>query len=159
VPGFSSIELPDLPTAVVLGLGHEPGKALGIAEYIDGRELYAFMTNPAFDMRFTRDVLKMNKQLIEKLAVGHLVEYPLPKMTAMGLLLNSLVEGLSKTHRVILVPLGPKLFSLFCFLFAMRHPEVSVWRVSAEEEEILAKRPPVGKVLVCRVDFLNLVDE
>jgi hypothetical protein len=155
IPGFSSTELPDLPTALVLGLGHEPDKALGITEFIDAKELFVFMANPAFDRRFVRDVQRMNKELLARLPAGHAIGYPLPSITGTTILLKSLSEGLMRSHRLILVPLGPKIFSLICFLLAVLYPQISVWRVSSEEEEFKANRPPLNNPLVCRVDFVS----
>lgn len=153
VKGFSGIDLPDLPTAAIIGLGYEPDKALGISETIDAKETFAFLADPTFDKEFIIDAQKKNELFLDRLQEGHLVRYPLPSISKTALLLFSVAEGLMQSHRLILIPLGPKPFSLLCFLFASLHPNkgVSVWRVSSEEYQ--AERPPGDNLLVCRVDF------
>ena len=46
-------------------------------------------------------------------------------------MLESVVYGLLKSFSAIVLPFGPKVFTLCSLLVASLHPTVSIWRVSA----------------------------
>jgi len=66
---------------------------------------------------------------------------------------ESLVYGLSQTRNPVLLPFGPKLFSLTSLLVALLYPGLPVWRVSAERHEQPANRKASGLVYGLEVAF------
>lgn len=156
VSGFSTLSLPNRKTALILGLGYEPERALGLTEYVEAAEVYAFVASPALDERFLNAVLANNDQLIKDLGPEHVLTHPFGDLQATAARLASLVRGLSALdYRVILAPLGPKPFALICFLLATRYPELDVWRVSQGESEPPYDRAPLGPVLSCTAEFVD----
>lgn len=153
VPGFCNLRLPETRTALIIGLGYEPDRSLGLYEFLDPAETYAFYTEPSHDSKFTLAVKENNKELMRRLGDERLFAYPMQDLGTTSNLLTSLSLGLSKNYRVILAPLGPKPFSLLCFLLAIRFPFLDVWRVSpgrnARSCDRFEKDPPV----VCKVTF------
>jgi hypothetical protein len=156
VPGFSGLDLPDRRSALVIGLGYEQGRALGLAEYVEAAETFTFHADPALDPKFVEAVLRSNGPLLDRLGPERSFTYPLADLRSTAAKLGSLALGLSgQGYRVILAPLGPKPFSFLCFLLATQYKGLDVWRVSAGTSGKTYDRPPIGEVLVCRARFMN----
>ena len=151
---FCQLGIPNRETALILGLGYERERALGLMEYVEAKETYAFYTDPALDVRFTKTVLRNNRELIARIKKAHVVKHSLTDFRATSSLLSSLCLGLSDKYRVILAPLGVKPFSLLCLLFAARFPFFDVWRVSSGAKNVPIDRAPCGPILICKATFV-----
>ncbi|MEW6444232.1 MAG: hypothetical protein AB1640_25080 [bacterium] len=130
VSGYASHALPNKPTALVVGLGGDHGRALGLNDYLDPETTACFFSDPGADRRYTRDVLGANRDLIASIRNEYLYQYDLFDAFGTYKTLESVCQGLSREYRVVLASLGPKIFGLYCFLIHTNFPEVSVWRVS-----------------------------
>ena len=133
IDGFASLASPNLPAALILGLGYDPERALGLEELLDPKRT-ALMLPLAVSKDedpFYREVVKNNSDIIDLVDSDWIVEYPLREPTACFGVLESLCSGLLADYRVVLASLGPKLFGLLCFLVAAKQPAISVWRVSS----------------------------
>jgi hypothetical protein len=113
-----------------MGLGFEPGRAMGAYTEIDPSSTRCFFAHPGVDPRFRDDVFKANRDLAKQISSHEWVAYPLSDPLLSFHLLNSACNALSRYGQVILTNNGPKLFGLLCFLAAARHPSASVWRIS-----------------------------
>lgn len=152
--GFSGLNLPDRPTALVMGLGYEPQRAIGLNDYLEASHTYAFYADPALDNRFVSAVIKNNKILLNRLGKERIIRYPFANLRRTAALLSSLCMGLSKNYRLILAPLGPKPFSLLCLLLYLKFPkQFGVWRVSASSHGNTYDREPKDKPIICKATF------
>ena len=149
--GFSGLSSPVRPTALVVGLGYESERALGLVNYVEPAETIAFLAEPAIDPKFVEATMGANAPLIELLGIDRIVRYPFRNFQATAVLLESCCAGLVKEHRTILAPLGPKPFTLLCLLLAVRLPGVEVWRVSAGERGNVKSRKAMGEVIAIRI--------
>ena len=154
VAGFSALALPDLPTALIMGLGYEADRALGLAEYVEASETFALYADPALDSAFVEATIRNNAGLLSLLGRERVIPYPFGDLRATAARLSSLSLGLQmRGYRVILAPLGPKPFALLCLLLATRFPELDVWRVSAGTSGLAYDREATGDIVVCRATF------
>lgn len=125
---------PELPMAAIIGLGYEVGRAIGMTEYLDADRVWGFVPVGG-DARFAVDVEVVNRIFWEDQRVQR-VPYPTLEPFRAFVQLESLVYGLGATHRVTVVPFGPKIFAVNALLTGLLHPDVcSVWRVSAGDLE------------------------
>ncbi len=155
VPGFSGLDIPEARSALLLGLGYEKGRAIGLSGYVEAAETFAFYADPALDAEFVGAVLRNNRSLLERLGPDRVIQYPLADMTMTAAKLGSLTLGLkAQSYRVILAPLGPKPFTFLCFLLATQHGGIDVWRVSAGVGGKTYDRPAIGEALICRARFV-----
>lgn len=119
------------PPCAVIGLGFEPGRAIGCLDYLEIPEvrlLQPFGPDP----RFIEAVEKANRQLIQEAGSGYLLPYSVMNPVDTYLKLESMVFGLRRQFRPILLPLGPKIFAVACIVLAIRYsPHVCVWRTSS----------------------------
>ena len=153
IPHFCSLGEPDKPTALVIGLGYEEERALGLWEYIDPGYTCAFYTDPALDHRFRDAVLENNHAFLSKLPKDRIYPYPVIDLQRTGDMLNSVCRALLEDYRVILAPLGMKPFSLLCLLLATKLSEADVWRVTAGTKTPPVDRKAAGPILALRAIF------
>lgn len=126
---------PERPASVVIGLGYEYGRAVGVLDYLDVADTWLFLPRGR-DERYDARVDDINSNLYSMLDSRFLIKYDVYDPYDTILKLRSLVEGTLPYGRIVLVPFGPKLFSIACLVIAeMFRPEVSVWRVSGETNE------------------------
>lgn len=144
---------PNAPPIVILGLGYERDKAVGIVEYIEPGEVWAFIPCGE-DERYDIELKRANKGFWDVLPIDHLIEYRVDKPFECFTNLESLVYGILKTGRPIFVPFGPKVFTLCCLLVSvLYYPQVSVWRVSSEQFEAPLDSIPSGKIIGLKAEF------
>jgi hypothetical protein len=142
---------PERPLAAIFGLGYEFDRAVGALEYIEPHEVWGFHAI-AQDKRFEHDVMAANRFfwqfLPQERRLGYAIERPLDCLMS----IESLTYGLLRYARPVLVPFGPKVFTVCCLLTAfMHHPYVAVWRVTSGEHELAIDRIADGNVIGLRV--------
>lgn len=137
VPGFGSMAPPDLPLCLVVGVGHEGERGVGLLEVLDPRMTVVMIARG--DGRYLEASRIGNAELLERVDPRWVFEYPLTDPVAALRMLESICAGLLDRYRVVLVSLGPKLFGLYCFLLAGQRHDLSVWRVSPGK-----KHPPTN---------------
>lgn len=118
---------------LVMGVGYEFGKAIGAQDYLEPDELYAF--HPiGTDVDFEKAVLKANSNFDFVGDPDKVIAYPLLDPAALLDNLLTLIDFKRQSHRVMLLPMGPKIFAALCLVVALRfHPDVRVWRYSTED--------------------------
>jgi hypothetical protein len=153
IPGFCSLDVPDKPTALIIGLGYEKERALGLLEYVDPALCFAFYTDPTFDSRYIEVVRSNNSGLLASLPSERVFAHPLSDLQYTGNLLLSLCCGLQEDYRIILAPLGVKPFSLLCLLIASRFQDIDVWRVTPGTKAPPQDRKAAEHPLVIKASF------
>lgn len=130
IPGFTSVMPPNAPTALIIGLGCESGRASSLLEYIDPAVIYLCYSDPVKESRYLDDIFTANHEVLTETPAEKIFRYPISDFFATSLLLSSLIGPLKENHRTIIAPLGPKPFSLACLIQAVVNPEIDVWRIS-----------------------------
>lgn len=136
---------PDRPLAAIAGLGYEQDKALGAVEYLQAAEVWTWIPESPIE-DYSNALRKANQSLLEGVPLGRQLGYRVHDPFECYSRLESLIYGLSRTHNPVLLPFGPKIFSLCALLAALRHPGVPVWRVSAEGQDNPVNREASGFV-------------
>lgn len=130
VQGFAALAPPDLPIALLLSLGYERTKALGLMEILDPGQTVLLVAKSSENDPFYPNVIKNNREILRRVNDRWVFPYPLAHPATTFRILESICTGLGLSYRVVLAPMGPKLFALLCFLMAARHSAMSVWRMS-----------------------------
>ena len=142
VGGFTGNALPDKPTALILGLGYDRDRAIGIKDYLDPQQTLLFLSDPAADPKYVDDVTQANAEVISESGKERVYEYDFYNCFMTFNKLLSVCTGVSRDWRVVLCSLGPKTFGLCAFLVAAVLRDVSIWRVSADSREVPRDRAP-----------------
>ena len=133
---------PELPPVALVGLGYEEGKALGAVEYLQADEMWLFHpTSPI--PQYTPALIKANELLLANCPQSRIIKYDVGDSQGLFLRLEALAFALKAESRPLILPFGPKIFTLVGLLVAaLLMIEVAVWRVSAGEGEEPADRQP-----------------
>lgn len=144
---------PESPLAAVFGLGYERDKALGVLEFLEPGEVWAFEPRRE-DAAYGRLIKRANVSFYSGLSPGHIIGYPVKCPFESFRQVETFIYGIMRRCRVILLPFGPKPFALISLLVASIHyPEVSVWRVTGEDSELATDRIPSGEIVGLRAVF------
>lgn len=145
---------PELPVSAVVGLGYEPDKALGAVEHLQASEIWTFEPVSSIP-EYTASLHQANRTLLqfvpEKCRLQYQVERPYTLFSALRALASS---SLLSSNPVIL-PFGPKLFTLVALLVGCSYADIAVWRVSAGIHEPPIDRQAHGFVTGLSVDFVR----
>ncbi|MCP2177880.1 hypothetical protein LX13_003721 [Williamsia maris] len=122
-----------LPISLIVGLGLEPYRALGIIELVEPARTWAFSAT-SDDSRFSQGAQAVNRPLVTSLQGKPIYQYDIHSLADTYLALDSLCFSLSSDSRVLLAPSGPKVFSLACILVSLysKQPAPAVWRVGGK---------------------------
>lgn len=121
---------PEAPTCAIFGVGYEPDRVIGAIEYLEPGPIRAFVP-VGTDPRFLDAVIAVNQPLWDEISKEHQTFYKLSEPFNTFVRLESLLYSVKQEYRPILVPFGPKIFTIICLLSAVSHyPSVAVWRVS-----------------------------
>lgn len=123
---------------LIVGAGYEFGKVIGAQDSLEPDETIVF-TPIGTDEKFEDAVLKANYgfEFIEDR--DNIIKYDLCSPEEAFNDLYEIVRHKRATHRLLLLPMGPKIFALFSLLIAIKfHPDVRVWHFSTHKN--LAQR-------------------
>jgi hypothetical protein len=144
---------PDKPSVAILGVGYERDKAVGAVQYLEPAAVWVFKPLGQ-DSRYEPAMERANQALWGVVPEENVLEYPVEKPFEAFMAVEALTFGLLRRMRPVLVPFGPKVFSLCCLLVACVHfPEVAVWRVSSGSYEPAVDRVAQGRVVGIRAEF------
>ena len=152
IPGFSTLSIPNNPTALIVGLGYEKRRAFGLKEFFDAEETYAFFTDEDSASEFYPVILDKNKELLSQIEDNYKFEYPINDLLYTKKLLSDISSSLNKDYRVLITPCGPKPFTLISLLVAIEHRNIDVWRISGEKGFSNSNRVASGEILSITVE-------
>lgn len=143
---------PNKPPVALVGLGYEEGKALGATEYIQADEIWAFIPESPIE-EYGAAVIEANQTLLQFLPEPQRIGYRPDDPVDCYQRIESLLYGVVPFGRPIILPFGPKIFSLMALIASLRYKEASVWRVSAQENELPTDRLASDHVIGVRIRF------
>jgi len=141
IPLFDPLQTTNKRIALLIGLGYEEDKALGLYEYFqnDSEDMYVFITN---NNEFYGEVIKSNSHILSITNKQNIINYDLENISPLINTLDSLVNFLVNTnYRVVIAPIGPKVFNLIALIINLYHNEVTTYRLSDGNKGI-----PIDKV-------------
>jgi hypothetical protein len=121
-------------------------------EHLQAAEVWTFV--PVSEVEaFSPALISANRTLLEGIPPNHQLTYRVQDPLDCFARLESLTFGLSQEQNPVLLPFGPKIFSLCALLVSLLNPSIPVWRVSAEGQEVPVNREPSGFVYGLEVVF------
>jgi hypothetical protein len=132
--GFSAD--PELPVGAIMGLGYEYGLAVGLINRLEPRLTVCFRA-VGYDRRYEDACRRANLDFDFGYNATELGSYPLLDAMIAYRHLENVVFGMTKSYRVVIVPLGPKIFAALAVLLAIKNiGTVAIWRVAARAEAV-----------------------
>jgi hypothetical protein len=127
---------PMRPAAALIGLGYEIDKAAGAKEYLELKDIWAFMAE-GDDPLYAEKVRENNELLWDEIESERVVQYAISDPYGLFVQLESQLFGMLRQGRALVLPMGPKIFALVSMVAALHHhPEVGVWRVRQLETPV-----------------------
>jgi hypothetical protein len=139
----------NLPLAAVFGLGYEPHRAIGGFELLEPASAWAFMPGSG-DVRYDTALADANRLFLGAFGSDEVLPYSVLDPADAYLRVESLVSTISRDARVVLVPMGPKIFSAICLLIGLGNSPTrpAVWRIGSSQppvpKDVTALGPVVG---------------
>jgi hypothetical protein len=153
VRGFCGLTLPSKESVLIAGLGHDPGRAMGLMQELDPAVAAAFVARPGTDPQFEAAVQAANEEYLREVRPEFVFDYPLRDFVATFHRLRAVTRAFARDAAPVLCPLGPKIFALSCFIVASVEPRASVWRVSAGPRERPVDRQGTWPPVVAEVEW------
>ncbi|MGE2723389.1 hypothetical protein [Mycolicibacterium pulveris] len=149
-----SLRSPSIPIGLVLGLGLEPYRALGVIEFLEPARVWLFAGRSG-DARFEAAAWDMHHSLIDATDSENLYQYDIRSLSDTYQAVESLSFSVGLSYRLILAPSGPKLFSLACLLVGSSRDDSrpAVWRVGNSEMMMPMEVEEAGDVAASVVHF------
>jgi hypothetical protein len=137
-----------LPLAAVFGLGYEPHRAIGAFELLEPGSAWAFWPVSS-DELYVGELESANRLLVSMFSTSNVIDYPVLDPGETYYRLESLVAGLREQNRVVLVPMGPKIFATCCILLGLGSDKSrpAVWRVGVSDETPQADSVASGEIV------------
>lgn len=146
---------PSLPTRAIVGLGYEPGRAVGAIEFLEP-SLIDFFIPVGFDERYESEVRAANDGLLSSSDAVTTVAYPLSQPYKLVARLMSTIDDRA-SHRPVLLPLGPKIFAAAAIVAsALSEHRVPIWRISDGGASPSAPVAAEGPVVTLRMQFRSV---
>lgn len=147
VAGFEGWGDPSLPVACIVGTGFEGDLALGVIDDIEPEDVWALVPQ-GYSLAHDSQMLRLNNTFLATVEPTKVLPYRVDQPLETLLRLDALIGGEIGSRRVVLIPLGPKIFALVCALVALSAPEsVTLWRVSSEATRASHDRKPDGAIV------------
>ena len=134
IPELLGFDLdPRLPFALAMGVGYEYGVGVGLISQIEPRFALCLRA-VGIDKRFESAVRQANLDF-EFGPDCEIGEYNILDPVGTFQMLDDICYGLSKENRLVIVPLGPKIFAALSILCGIKYfGTVAVWRVVSKTE-------------------------
>jgi hypothetical protein len=116
----------DKKVALILGLGQEKKVSESIYKIIEPDLLYLFYADPPVEKRFVEKVFVNNHKLINEAPIRNLVAYPIRNGQSIYQSLIDTILPLRHEYSILLIPQGPKIFSVVAMLVHMGYPDIRI---------------------------------
>jgi len=135
-------------TVLLLGLGHEKNIGEVICKKIHPDRLFLLYADPPAHKSFVEKVFVNNHKLINSTPIRNLIAYPIRNGQEIYQKLIDLILPLRKEFRVILVPKGPKLFSVVAQLIHLSYPDVQIYYPDFKKPPTVDQHPSGEPVIL-----------
>jgi hypothetical protein len=144
------------PVTVLAGLDHNGELTAKFVKEIKPEKTFFFIPDCEHDPDYTRSVLNSNRQLLDAAEPSRIIRYEANYPARINTLLTSISLTQRINNEVMIVPQGPKTFSMTALLVSIRYPDIKLWEMigkskMAEEDKGL----PAGNPVVIDVTFVN----
>lgn len=139
--------------ALLVGLGYEHKIAQKMVDALKPETLCLFYADPPFHPGFLENVKKLNSKLLAHARPDHIFPYPASDIDKIDHILSAQVLRLRLTHRIRIIPLGPRVFTLSSLLVQARYPDVEVWNTGYEAWNSAREIGVSGDPLVYKMEF------
>jgi len=123
---------------------------------IKPQKILAFIPQCEHDPEYTRVVLEKNRALLNRLDNSSIITYNASHPEDINSLLTSYCLDQRISSEVLIVPQGPKTFSMISLLLSVRYPDIKLWEIVARDRRNDADHGlPAADPIIVRAVFLH----
>lgn len=111
---------------LILGLGHEEHICEQIYKMVNPDLLYLYYADPSVDKQFVEKVFVNNHALIDATPIRNLIAYPIRNGQSIYQSLIDTILPLRDDYSIVLIPHGPKIFSVVAMLVHLGYPDAMI---------------------------------
>jgi hypothetical protein len=117
------------PVVMVAALDNNARLLAKAIQQIRPHKILAFVPDCNSDPEYTLSVIENNKSLLDKLSKNNIIHYDVSNPIAINSLLTSCCLDHRIEYEVMVIPQGPKVFSMMALLLSIRYPDVKLWEI------------------------------
>lgn len=144
------------PVSMIASLDNNHNSLQEAISKIKPQKLLAFIPHCIHDPEYTRLVMENNKSLLGRLDSNCIINYDMDRPEEINTLLTSYCLDERIASEVMIMPQGPKTFSMMSMLLSVRYPDVKLWEVILKDQKHTADHGlPAANPVIVKVSFLN----
>jgi hypothetical protein len=144
------------PVSMLASLDINNASIMEVICKIKPQKLVAFIPQCTHDPDYTQLVLANNKALLDRLDSNSIVSYDADRPEEINSLLTSHCLDHRIASEVMIVPQGPKTFSMMSLLLSVRYPDLKLWEIILKDKKTNSDYGlPAANPVVVKVSFIN----
>jgi hypothetical protein len=144
------------PVTMIAALDNNQDYIMEAINKVKPQKLLVFIPQCAHDPEYTRLVLTANKTLLDRLDSSSIVTYDANHPEDINTVLTAHCLDQRITSEVMIVPQGPKTFSMMSLLLSVRYPDVKLWEIVPKNRKTDADHGlPAANPIIVKVSFLH----
>jgi hypothetical protein len=144
------------PVSMIVALDHNHNTVMEAINKVKPRKVLAFIPHCTHDPEYARLVQENNKSLLERIDTGNIIRYQADRPEEINTLLTSCCLDERVDSEVVIVPQGPKTFSMMSMLLSARYPDVKLWEIIINDLKINPEHgQPAANPVIVKVSFVN----
>lgn len=139
------------PKALIMGLGIEKGVSQNIHDALKPEKTVLFYADPLNQKAYVEDIYINNHKLINQIDIKDLLGYSIRDTSYIYKLLVDTLLPLRRDYQIIMVPTGPKIFTLIAMILQLSYPDLELAFPDFKVRQIKDRKP------FSQYTFLDLV--
>ena len=151
------------PVSMIAALDANHHSLQQIVNMVKPKKLLAFIPQCTHDPEYSTMVMEKNKSLLDKLDSNSIIKYQADNPEEINSLLTSYCLDERISSEVLIVPQGPKTFSMMSMMVSIRYPDVKLWEIIlCDHKPDPDHGKPAAAPVIVKASFVNdedLIDE
>lgn len=144
------------PVSMIASLDNNNSFIMEAIDKVKPQRIIAFIPRCAHDPEYTRLVTENNKALLNRLDSNSIITYDANHPEEINSVLTSHCLDQRVTSEVVIVPQGPKTFSMMSLLLSVRYPDIKLWEIVVKDPKMDSDHGlPAANPIVVKVTFLH----
>ena len=144
------------PVSMIASLDNNNSYIMEAINKVKPQKLLAFIPKCAHDPEYTRLVIDNNKTLLDRLDNNSIITYDANHPEEINSILTSHCLDQRISSEVLIVPQGPKTFSMISLLLSVRYPDIKLWEIVIKNPKIDADHGlAAANPIIVKVTFLH----
>ena len=144
------------PVTMIASLDNDSHMITNAIKQVKPQKLMVFIPDCVHDPEYTESVLNSNKALLQQLTDKQIMHYKTNQPEQINALLTSSCLDFRVNTEVMIVPQGPKIFSMVALLVSIRYPDIKLWEIIPKSSSLNSEFGlPAAIPTIIKASFLD----